>query len=158
MLTSGFLLLSAVIVTGSVTTCRAGQEPFVQDASFPESHVLAEEAILRKLHGTNPAFTIPATLAGAVTSLQRQGIRARLDVSALEDFGISTDEQVDWHRSPVSLAASLEQSLHDLELTWLIRGGTLLITTNEKAEAEIRTKIYRVSGLIEFTRIPSVGS
>lgn len=154
---NGFLLLSIVVAIVSTTTCRAGEDLFVQDASFPKSHVLAEAAILRTLHETTPVFSTRVTLAGIVTALRSEGISARLDNVALETLGISSDEQIDWRRSPLSLAVSLEQSLQDFDLTWIIRGGTLLITTEEKAEEEIRTKIYRVSGMVEVSRVPSLG-
>ena len=156
-LTSGCLLLGVVVATGSATMCRADKAPFVRDASFPESHVQAEEAILRKLHKTYPAFLAPTTLNGIVTSLKSIDISARLDVLALEDLGITSDEHVDWHGSPVSLVASLEQSLYEFDLTWIIRGGALLITTQDNAEQQMRTKIYRVSGIVEFRQIPLWG-
>ena len=77
-------------------------------------------------------------------------IPCRLDESALRDNGLSPDTEVTLRVSGITLRSGLKLVLDQLELTWVVRGGTLLITTPEEAEQQLTFDIYRVGDLVTF--------
>ena len=79
---------------------------------------------------------------------ERHGIRVQLDVKSLTDVGVSGDTPVTKAVKGVSLRSALRLLLRDYGLTYLIKDEVLLITTPEKADEELLTRIYPVADLV----------
>ncbi len=71
----------------------------------------------------------------------------QIDVRALDEFGIPLDEQVTVNIGNTSLGSGLRLLLESLELTYVVQGGTLLITTEEEAINWFVPAVYPIGGL-----------
>jgi hypothetical protein len=80
------------------------------------------------------------------------GIPIKLDRTALEELGVSSDEKVSISLSGISLRAALRLILKDLELTYIIDDEVLHITTPDEAEQQLRTCVYDVRDLPAVTK------
>lgn len=78
------------------------------------------------------------------------GIPCRLDERAVEDVGLNPDAEVTLRVSGITLRSGLELVLAQLDLTWIVQGGTLLITTPERAEEHMTYDVYSVGDLVTF--------
>ncbi|MEN6458868.1 MAG: hypothetical protein ABFC63_08050 [Thermoguttaceae bacterium] len=83
-------------------------------------------------------------------------IPIEIDAKALEEKGVGTDSPVTRNLQGVSLRSALRLILKQLELTYLIKDEVLLITTPEKADEDLITKVYPVADLV--IPIPPPGS
>jgi hypothetical protein len=81
---------------------------------------------------------------------ERCGIRCRLDERALEDAGLTPETKVTLHVSGITLRSALELLLDQVDLTWVVQDGTLLITTPEAVEQRVTFDIYSVGDLVTF--------
>jgi hypothetical protein len=75
-------------------------------------------------------------------------IEVQLDIKALEDGGIGSDTPITRQVKDVSLRSALGLLLSELDLTYVVRNGYLLITTKAEAEALIVVKAYPVGDLL----------
>lgn len=75
-------------------------------------------------------------------------INVELDTRALDAVGIGSETPITRDLGGISLRSALQIMLRDLELTWMIQHGTLLITTPEEEEASLLMQIYEVSDLV----------
>lgn len=75
-------------------------------------------------------------------------IPIQLDIPALEDAGMTTDEPLHVNLRNVSLKSALRLMLKTKNLTYMIRDEVLIITTPEEAEAELVACVYDVRDLI----------
>lgn len=89
-----------------------------------------------------PLTEVVASIAAA------HEIEVQLDVKALEDGGVGTDTPITRHVNDVTLESALRLTLRDLDLTYIVRDGYLLITTKAEAEALIAVKAYPVGDLL----------
>lgn len=91
-----------------------------------------------------------ANLDVLVKYLEERGVPVYVDLRALQDAGIEPDTKL---RTFVQKGLRLKSVLHalltELELTWIVRGEMLRITTTERAEASLTTKIYDVTQVID---------
>lgn len=74
-------------------------------------------------------------------------IPIQLDIRALDDVGLSPDEQVSINVRNISLKSALRLVLDRYELTYVIRDEVLMITTPEEAEIQFRVCVYDVSDI-----------
>lgn len=65
-----------------------------------------------------------------------------LDMKGLEDAGIDLDAPVTHAAQATSARAALRRILADLDLTWMIRGEALVITTKERASEDLEVRLY----------------
>lgn len=65
-----------------------------------------------------------------------------LDMKGLEDAGIDLDTLVTHTAQATSTRAALRRILADLDLTWMIRGEALVITTKERASEDLEVRLY----------------
>jgi hypothetical protein len=65
-----------------------------------------------------------------------------VDTRALEDLGLDLDTPVTFTHQGTSSRAALHQMLRPLELAWIVRDETLLITTGEQAEENLEVRLY----------------
>lgn len=78
---------------------------------------------------------------------QRHKIGIHIDRNALEKTGVQPDAQITARLTGVKLRAALKLILADLDLTYLIDGGLLVITTLEQADRQLTAKLYPVEDL-----------
>ena len=72
-----------------------------------------------------------------------------LDVPALDEIGFDVaTNPITKNLTGISLRAALRNILGDLELTYTIKDEVLSITTQEKAETELITRVYPVGDLV----------
>ena len=71
-----------------------------------------------------------------------------LDKQALQDEGITTDQQVSLSMSGISLRSALRLMLEPLGLTYLIEDEVMKITTQAKADEKMSTRVYPVADLV----------
>lgn len=113
----------------------------------------AEARILRQLESRESFVVKDVPLSTFVEAIgKRFGINVAIDQKSLEDFGIDTATPVSVHLRDVTLESGLNLVLETLELTWIIRNETLVITTPEQAESELETRIYPVRDLVLIER------
>ena len=65
----------------------------------------------------------------------------------LEDAGVSVDELIDVHLEEISLQNELDYILKPLNLTYVVDGDMLLITSRQKADQMFQTRVYPVGDL-----------
>jgi hypothetical protein len=75
---------------------------------------------------------------------QLGGFEVQIDVRALDDVGIHPDMPITKRLSGISLRSVLRITLRELDLTYVIRDGVLLITTPEEAQCQLVTKFYPI--------------
>lgn len=108
-----------------------------------------EQALRSPLHpaGLN---LVEVNLRDVFEALQDEyQIPIHLDIVALEEIGLNSDEIVTINVRDVSLRSGLRLLLHDLQLTYVIENEVLMITTPQKAEENFKTCVYNVSDLID---------
>ena len=88
-------------------------------------------------------------LVDAIQFLARQHeINIVIEVSALDESGITIDEPINVVLSGISLRSALRITLTNLKLDYVIRNEVMMITTQERAGASSATRIYPVSDLV----------
>lgn len=108
-----------------------------------------EQALRSPLHSTGLDF-VEIKLRDVFQALQDDyQIPIHLDIVALEEIGLSSEEIVTINVRGVSLRSGLRLLLHDLQLTYIIENEVLMITTPQKAEEDFKTCVYNVSDLID---------
>ena len=78
-----------------------------------------------------------------------------LDQKALDDVGISVDAPVTLKVDEISARSILTLATRPADLTWLIDGEAVLITTPEEAENRRTTRVYDVTDLVITDFCPS---
>lgn len=81
---------------------------------------------------------------------ERHKIPILLDDRALDGVGISSDTPITQSLKGLSLRATLNLMLKELELTWVIEDGVLVITTIEEAESQWLPVGYVVRDLADL--------
>ncbi|MCA9210869.1 MAG: hypothetical protein KDA55_21065 [Planctomycetales bacterium] len=95
-------------------------------------------------------FDLPeSTLADLVSFLRERGIPVSVNVRALEDYGIDTNARLDFSQQNLSLRTGLDLALRQVDLTWTIRSGVLILTTPDDAETNLITRLYDVHDLVD---------
>ena len=84
------------------------------------------------------------------------GIEIQIDTKALNDCGIDATTPVTKNLKGVSLRSALKLMLRELNLTYVIQDGVLLITRPEEAETRLTTVVYPVGDLVS-ARDPTTG-
>jgi hypothetical protein len=79
----------------------------------------------------------------------QHGIEIQLDSKALEDEAIGTDAPITRSVDGVSLAVGLKLLLHDLDLTYVVRDGVMLITTQDAARRMLELRVYDVGNFVK---------
>lgn len=75
---------------------------------------------------------------------QRTGIPMRIDERALEDVGLSADVPITFKLPEVAAESLLYLMLKELDLVYMMDTGSVVITTPEEEESNLRTKFYPV--------------
>jgi hypothetical protein len=78
----------------------------------------------------------------------KHGIEIQLDNQALTDAAIGPSAPVTRSAKGIRLRSALRLLLDDLGLTWVVRDDVLMITTKERADTELTTRVYDVADLV----------
>ncbi|MBI3839158.1 MAG: hypothetical protein HY288_14660 [Planctomycetia bacterium] len=76
-------------------------------------------------------------------------INVVLDVKSLAEAGIAPDTALGVRIAGVTLRSALNLLLNSVDLTYVIRNEVLLITTTDRASADLTTKSYNVADLVK---------
>jgi len=79
---------------------------------------------------------------------QKADIEVKLDNKALADAAIDASVLVTFHVKGITLKSALKQMLEDFELTYVVQDETLKITSKEKADGIVSTRVYPVADLV----------
>lgn len=110
------------------------------------------ERVAKRLREMKTSITLTdAELGHAVTAISNFGnIPIMIDNRALEDVGLSRDVPVTLHLSDASIDYMLHVMLKELDLTTIIIGEVVIVTTPEEAESELDTMLYPVKDLVRY--------
>jgi len=119
----------------------------------------AEAAIEKALAENTQLEFVDTPLSDVIAYLRdRHKIEIQVDQKALSDVGIGTDTAVTKKIKAVPLRSALKLVLRELDLTFTVHDGVLLITTPEHAESMLITRVYPVSDLaVQRDRFGRVG-
>ncbi len=126
--------------------------PF-DDAPAATSH---EDPTPRLEGRIRQALELPTLMDFTETPLQdamdylkdHHGIAIQLDTRALENAAIGSDTPITRTLTGVSLASALRLLLDDLDATYVVRDGVLLITTKDAAEKMVDLCVYNIDELV----------
>ncbi|NQT38853.1 MAG: hypothetical protein HQ581_15260 [Planctomycetes bacterium] len=129
-------------------------EIFVGDPTEEDAALRSGETAIRKVLRRKIAFRIEEDelLSKAIARLQREHripiVFDRVEMEQVEGI-VPVETRMPALDCPrISLGAALEVILREFELTWVIDKDVLLITTREKADQMLTTKVYEVADLV----------
>ncbi|MEE8451556.1 MAG: hypothetical protein V3R99_06555 [Thermoguttaceae bacterium] len=109
----------------------------------------SERRILKALRTPTELNFLETPLRDVVDYLKEyHEIEIQIDAVALDDVGLTLDEQITKQLKGISLQSALKLILRDVDLTYIIQDEVLLITIPEVAEYRLTTMIYPVTELI----------
>lgn len=115
----------------------------------PRAESRAEAAIEAALKSTTQLEFIETPLQDVIDYLKdKHQIEIQLDKKAMEDAGIGTDTPVTKNLKNVTLRSALNMMLRELGLAWTIENEVLLITTAEREQETLATRVYDVADLV----------
>ncbi|MGY8767272.1 MAG: hypothetical protein ACKVH8_02415 [Pirellulales bacterium] len=79
----------------------------------------------------------------------KHGLEVRMNNRALDEVGLSSDTPITLNLKGVSLRSALRLILAELDLTYHIDHGALVITTLEESETRIFAKFYKLEPLLK---------
>ncbi len=150
-MTTRILLACGILAAGIVYAVVAADPPSVGlDAGDPkitrDSANRIEQALQERSDCNfkdNPLEECMEFLADA------HGIPIWLDKQALQDEGITTDQQITLVMSGITLQTALSLTLDPIGLTHITEDGVLKITTQAKACERMSTRVYPVADLVD---------
>lgn len=114
-----------------------------------DSFAAAEERIREALRSPTTLEFADAPFAEVVKYLSKfHKIEIRLDEQPLEKVGIAPDTPITRRLKGLSLRSALRMILRDLNLTYNIEQGVLVITTPKAAAERLPTRVYSIAELV----------
>jgi hypothetical protein len=130
----------------------AAATPFDRAPSVPprdDPTPRLEAKIRQALEGPTSMDFTETPLQDAIGFLRDQhGIVIQFDMRALEDEGIGSDTPITRTLKGVSLASALRLLLDDVDATFVVRDGVLLITTKGAAAKMVELRVYNIGELV----------
>ena len=127
--------------TAANRTITGYGEPFKHD---PETEKL-QKALARKVD----LDFHEKPLGEAVAFLRESyALNVRIDKKALDDIGIGPDMPVTFRIKGIALRAALRLMLRQVDLSYLVSDGTLMIATPEAAENSLSMAVYPLGDLV----------
>ncbi|MEX0938523.1 MAG: hypothetical protein WDZ59_11740 [Pirellulales bacterium] len=119
-----------------------------QPANTPGNPVLDDAArnakVMKALSGPAIADFIESPLVEVLSFLEHQhGVQFYLDIHAVPRDAPVTNDLRD-----VSLETLLDFMLRDLNLTYVVRGGVIVVTSRDEAEEMLEVRVYDVGDII----------
>lgn len=107
-----------------------------------------EEAILKALDEPASLAFVESPLAKLAEHIrQKHHIPVVLDMKGIEEAGLAADTPMTVDLSQIPLRDALDLALRDVNLSWTIKSGVLLITTPEGEETHMIARCYNVADL-----------
>ena len=135
------------------TLAEEGKKP-VADASLSTPYRLTLDQEQRVLHSLSQRIKVEANDAplSEVIHFISQSIDREIliDVPGLADAGISTDQNTTFHLGEMTVWQTFHFLLKPFQLAWTAHDGILEITTKEKADEQMITRVYDVRKLCEL--------
>jgi hypothetical protein len=109
-----------------------------------------QASIRRKLEKPTTLRFSETPLADALGSLRDvQDLPIELDTTAMHEVGEANDFKISLDIHDIPLRSALKRMLSRMDLAFVIREQTLLVTTSERAAETMRTVVYPVRDLVE---------
>jgi hypothetical protein len=142
----GFVIFTIIgIAVASATPCEA--QVSLDARSVREQ--AADRVIRQALQSRISVRYHEQRLGDIVSSLRQQlGINILLDERALDSVGVIPATLVTLEMTDVTFESVLEAMLKQLELSWMTRYESLVITTPEVTESNLQTRLYPVADLV----------
>jgi hypothetical protein len=123
--------------------------PFTPTSAIQDEADKVEDLVEKALRETEADFAFDqAPLTDVVEHLRRtMKINILLDARALEESAMDPSTTQVTIRMRVSRGSALDFMLSQLGLTWIVRDGAVVITTAQKAQEELSTKVYPIEDL-----------
>lgn len=110
--------------------------------------VKIKRALHDPLHPSGLDF-VETPLKDVVMQLQDDyGIPIQIDTPALDEVGVSADEQITVNLHNISLRSALRLMLKDYQLAYIIQDEVLIITTPDAAEKNLKICVYNVGAIV----------
>jgi hypothetical protein len=107
-----------------------------------------DRAILKALDEPASIELTEKPLTALVDHIRQQHhIPVQIDKRALIDIGVDSDAPITAAVSQIPLHDALDLILQDLQLTWIIKSGVLLITTQEEEESHLIATCYDIADI-----------
>ncbi|PHS18325.1 MAG: hypothetical protein COA78_02320, partial [Blastopirellula sp.] len=75
-------------------------------------------------------------------------IEVRVNKRALEEVGLAVDTPITRNLNGISLRSALRLVLSELELTYYVEQGTIVITTHEDSEEKVKAKFFKLQPML----------
>ena len=109
----------------------------------------AEEKIRKALEDTTSIEFVETPLSDVVDYLKDlHNIEIQLDTKALDDASLGSDTPITKNLKGITLRSALRLMLGGMDLTYVIKNEVLMITTVDKANTDLVTKVYPVADLV----------
>jgi hypothetical protein len=149
----GVALIASSISCG-VADAQVGQEghkpsAYLAPASVPPLSASDAKIFAALSEGTKFEFADTAFSDVVDYIKQKHEIEVQLDNKGLADAAVDPSTPVTRSVDGISLRSALRLILEDLDLTYVIQDEVLKITSKEKADEILTTRIYRVDDLLK---------
>ncbi len=133
----------------SAKPAAKAEGPFAPTSAVQDEADKVEEYVEKALREKEADFVFDqAPLTDVVDHLRRtMKINILLDARALEDSSMDPSTTQVTISMRVSRGSAIDYMLSQLGLTWTVRDGAMVITTAQKAQEELTTKVYPVEDL-----------
>jgi hypothetical protein len=140
--------LSPAAASTEAPTVPLTEEPTDPVKKLSRRLIIGEYRIRQELASDTELDFVDSPLSDVVDYLHNlHDIKILFDHGALEDAAITVDSPVTCQLKGISLHTGLKAILSELNLTYLIDGELLWITTHEAAAAKPEVRVYDVEGL-----------
>lgn len=148
-------LLLVMLSACSLICVVWAQEPMTRPVALPPSVGLTsgEAEIEARLAAPVMLEIVDVDLATAMASIaEGQGIDIQIDERAIADSAIDVSVPVkSRNRRPLPLGQALDLMLDPLQLTYAVQHGVVRITSKEKADGILITRVYPVEDLVKMS-------
>lgn len=135
-------LIAACILAPAVSAADAWP-------SVAPSRKATEMRIMEQLGEDTKMPFIDTPLEDVVAFLRDQhDIPIELDTRSMDDVGLSVDTPLTRNIKGISLSSALQLLLRELDMTYVVHGEVLLLTTVDAAPKYARLRVYDVSKLV----------
>ena len=148
MLNKNFTGLVGILA--SATSCASAQTR--SRYVFDDAHA---QEIERRLEQRIDFEFIETPLADVIKYISKaSGIPCWFSEQDLDAVGLGTDTPITCEGQGTRIRDGLRLMLDELELTWTINHGRLIITTPEAAEQDLITKVYDIKRVVRADWVP----
>jgi len=148
----GCALVAAICVSTAGRSSLAQQRGAPPAAEAPPTAAALEARIETALGEVTSLEFTESPLSEIVEFLkERHKLAIQLDTAALDTAGVTTDTPVTIDVEGVTLRSALNLMLKNIELTYCLQDGVLLITTPEEVDSRLVREVYDARHFIYVT-------